>query len=138
MLPFNGLWSQSVWTNWLVSGFQCMIVKKSDGKFGFQSKSRILPNLNFLAEVFHIRSTFSSCLAVLQISRTSECLMTQRYKKSWIFIFHLYNASQYSVRKIWFFLLEIKVWRLVNLSFNAIKAHLVAIFVFFVKNALLI
>ena len=41
-----------------------------------------LPNpVSFLAEVLHIISTFSTCPAVLQISRTSECLMTQRYKK---------------------------------------------------------
>ena len=55
-----------------------MMVKKDKGNFGFQGNSRFLPNAFFLAEVFHIRSTFSSCLAVLQISRTSECLMTQR------------------------------------------------------------
>ena len=43
-----------------------------------------LPNpVSFLAEVLHIISTFSTCPAVLQIhvSRTSECLMTQRHKK---------------------------------------------------------
>ena len=44
MLPFNGLWSQGVWTNQLVLGFQYVMVKKSEGKFGFQDKSRILPN----------------------------------------------------------------------------------------------
>ena len=41
-----------------------------------------LPNpVSFLAEVLHIISTFNTCPAVLQISRTSECLMTQRHKK---------------------------------------------------------
>ena len=35
MLPFNGLWSQGVWTNQLVPGFQYVMVKKSKGKFGF-------------------------------------------------------------------------------------------------------
>ena len=44
MLPFNGLCSQGVWTNQLVLGFQYVMVKKSEGKFGFQDKSRILPN----------------------------------------------------------------------------------------------
>ena len=34
----------------------------------------------FLAEVLHIRGIFSSCLTVLQISRTLECLMTHRHK----------------------------------------------------------
>ena len=47
--------------------------------------SRLIKDLTnpvfFLAEVLHIISTFSTCPAVLQISRTSECLMTQRYKK---------------------------------------------------------
>ena len=77
--------------------------KKQLSKFGYQGQSRILPNPDFfLAEVLHIRGIFSSYLAVLQISRTSQCLLTQRLKKFWIFIFLLYNASQYSVRKIWF------------------------------------
>ena len=43
--------------------------KKSKSKFGFQGKSKILRNPFF---------TFSSCLAVMQISRISECLVTER------------------------------------------------------------
>ena len=82
MLPFYGLWSLGLSINWLVLGFQYMTVNKSKSKFGFEDKPRILPNPVFQAEVFHIRSIFSFCLAFLQISRLSECLMTQRYKKS--------------------------------------------------------
>ena len=87
----------------------------------------------FFAEVLHTRSTFSSRLAVLQIRRMSECLVTP--KKSWIFIFHLYKALQCSVKKNLIFWLETKVERLVDLPFNAIKVHLVAVFVFFVTAA---
>ena len=90
MLPFNDSWSQGVWTNSLSWASNTdVIVTKSKSKFGLQGKSRILPNpIFFLAEVLPIRITFSSCLSVMQISWTSECLMTQRYKKSWIFVFH--------------------------------------------------
>ena len=52
MLPFNGLWSQGVWTKQLDSGFQYVVVKKSKSKFGFEEKSGILPN-----PVFFGRST---------------------------------------------------------------------------------
>ena len=54
----------------------------------------------FMVEVLHIRSTFSSCHAVSQISWSSKCLLTQRYKRSWVFIPDLYNVLQCNVRKI--------------------------------------
>ena len=61
--------------------------------------------------------------------------MTQRYKKykgtkkKLNFVFHLCTALQHS------FCEKLRFERLVNLPFNAIKAHLVAVFVFFVTAA---
>ena len=47
----------------------------------------------------------------------------------------MYQALQCSVNKNLIFWLETKVGRLVDLPFNAIKVHLVAVFVFFVTAA---
>ena len=64
--------------------------REKKDKFGFQGIIKDSTKSNsFLAELLHIRSTFSSCLAVLLISRTSEGLMTQRYMNKKKLNFHL-------------------------------------------------
>ena len=113
-------------------------VKKSKRKFGFPGESRIYQiQFFFLAEVLHIISTFSTCPAVLQISRTSECLMTQRYKKYKgtkkveFLSFTCIKLCSTVSEKSDFFCKKFKFERLFNSPFNAIKAHLVAVFVVF-------
>ena len=82
-------WVNIYVSDWLISGFQYMIGKKK-GKFGFQGIIKDSTKSNsFLAELLHIRSTFSSCLAVLLISRTSEGLMKQWYMNKKKLNFHL-------------------------------------------------
>ena len=64
--------------------------REKKGKFGFQGIIKDSTKSNsFLAELLHIRSTFSSCLAVLLISGTSEGLMTQWYMNKKKLNFHL-------------------------------------------------
>ena len=64
--------------------------REKKGKFGFQGTIKDSTKSNsFLAELLHIRSTFSSCLAVLLISRTSEGLMTQQCMNKKKLNFHL-------------------------------------------------
>ena len=44
---------------------------------------------------------------------------------------HLYNALQYSVRKIWFFLLEIKGWKVSQFTIQCYQSTLGCCFCFF-------
>ena len=66
MLPFHGLQSEGIQ---FMNQLACLRIPisdsgKSKSKFGFQGKSRIVPNPAFFwAEVLHIRSAFCSSLA---------------------------------------------------------------------------
>ena len=51
---------------------------------------------------------------------------------------HLYNALQYSVRKIWFFLLEIKGWKVSQFTIQCYQSTLGCCFCFFFVTLLLL
>ena len=74
MLPFDGLWSGGIHCMNHLACFSLPISdseKKARENLAFRvNQGSYQLNPAFLAEVLHIRSTFSSCLAVLQRSRT--------------------------------------------------------------------
>ena len=84
--------------------------KKARVNLAFQVNQGFTKTSYFLAEVLYVISTFSTCPAVLQISRISECLMTQRYKKykgTKKVEFCLSPVYSFTAQFLW----EIKIWK---------------------------